>query len=559
MSTSKVFKKLKSLREKIKWDIEEDRNAFIWELEDLITGDWCSIKELPHLQDIFQEGEIDQLLYDAVPNWSDATENYSGEIFINLVIRSGYKDQPRLDETGKPILRRTTAIHRADKRKFGNHPCLSKLFKIFTRFDVNYVDEATGMTHFHVACKNGCADVVEKFLEFGEDPNGLIDKTGDSPLHVVLAEGKKRIAELLLRSGADPNLTNKDGTSPLHVICDEGFEEPMARILFECSHEKYLLIRVNVLDKFGRTPLHYALCNCKTGLAEALLRNGADPDLADADGLTPLHIICKRKLTLDVEDKKGRTPLQVAVANLSPRLVGLLLDLGADMSKFVFPSESDFNEGINNQFYEIWGHTELEIISGALGVIERLESRGYALKRSDVLTIVKIFAKYEVFVHNDWVKKMYEIWCENRKLNSKYYDKIIMVSPSMSFGDLIRLEEDGEKVFASWEYFEFLRVDFMKIFEYPSEDFWPCIMHLKEKLPRRFCRRWALDPLLELSRHQLPILCCDMILKKLMNEDLCSIILAVPSHENSKQNLINCINKRPVRSRKAPDRLQIVR
>ncbi|CAB0032630.1 unnamed protein product [Trichogramma brassicae] len=336
MSTSKVFKKLKSLREKIKWDIEEDRNAFIWELEDLITGDWCCIKKLPNLQDIFQEGEIDQLLYDAVPNWSDVTENYSGEIFINFVIKSGYKDQPRLDETGKPISRHLTAIHRADKRE--HIPCLLKLFKIFTRFDVKYVDEATGMTHFHVACKNGCADVVEKFLEFGEDPNCLVEKTGDSPLHVVLAEGKKKIAELLLRSGADPNLANKDGATPLHVISDGCCQEPLVRILFEYSHEKYLPIRVNVLDKFGQAPLHYALTYAETDVAEALLRNGADPDLADADGLTPLHIICMRRnngydmavpffeignctgrrVRHDVKDKKGRTPLQVAVTNLTP-------------------------------------------------------------------------------------------------------------------------------------------------------------------------------------------------------------------------------------------------
>ncbi|KAL7296943.1 hypothetical protein TKK_0009383 [Trichogramma kaykai] len=82
----------------------------------------------------------------------------------------------------------------------------------------------------------------------------------------------------------------------------------------------------------------------------------------------------RRRVQLDVEDIKGRTPLQVTVANPSPYLVGLLLNLGANVFKFVFPFRSDYDEGINNQFYEIWGYSELQIMSGALGIIERLES-----------------------------------------------------------------------------------------------------------------------------------------------------------------------------------------
>ncbi|KAL7296944.1 hypothetical protein TKK_0009384 [Trichogramma kaykai] len=108
------------------------------------------------------------------------------------------------------------------------------------------------MTHFHVACKNGCFNVVQKFLESGEDPNCLVEKTGDSPLHAVLTEMKKKIAELLFRSGADPNLANKDGATPLRVKSKKYSEEPSMRTLYECSQERYLPVRLNVLDKFDR-------------------------------------------------------------------------------------------------------------------------------------------------------------------------------------------------------------------------------------------------------------------------------------------------------------------
>ncbi|KAL7302618.1 hypothetical protein TKK_0004680 [Trichogramma kaykai] len=58
-----------------------------------------------------------------------------------------------------------------------------ELFKIYDRFDVNYVDE-TGLSHFHLACVSPkCRDVVRKFLELGQDPNLVWPLTADRPLH----------------------------------------------------------------------------------------------------------------------------------------------------------------------------------------------------------------------------------------------------------------------------------------------------------------------------------------------------------------------------------------
>ncbi|KAL7305598.1 hypothetical protein TKK_0002328 [Trichogramma kaykai] len=53
------------------------------------------------------------------------------------------------------------------------------------------------------------------------------------------------------------------------------------------------------------------------------------------------------------------------------------------------------------------------------------------------------------------------------------------------------------------------------------------VKHLCEKLSRRFFRRYALDSFLDLTRYQLPILCCEMILdESLINKDLYHICLA---------------------------------
>uniref|UniRef100_A0ABD2WKN9 Uncharacterized protein n=1 Tax=Trichogramma kaykai TaxID=54128 RepID=A0ABD2WKN9_9HYME len=53
-----------------------------------------------------------------------------------------------------------------------------------------------------------------------------------------------------------------------------------------------------------------------------------------------------------------------------------------------------------------------------------------------------------------------------------------------------------------------------------------CARHLCEKLSRGFFWPWALDAFYELRRYQLPVLCCEMIIAKLKNEDLYNICLA---------------------------------
>uniref|UniRef100_A0ABD2XA74 Uncharacterized protein n=1 Tax=Trichogramma kaykai TaxID=54128 RepID=A0ABD2XA74_9HYME len=281
---------LKRLRKIYFLKIKSHRYLFLDELKISIKN-WT--EQLPNLRDIFTKQEMDWLLEVSIDSFDRHRE------IVDFFIRCGYKDEPDLDEDGKPLLRRTTLIHQIDQCNINVADSKIKrlkiLFKIYDKFDLNYIDES-GYTHFHVACKYGLTDVAEKFLELGQDPNCLVSKTGDSALHLALASGHKEVAVLLLKHGADPNLADNEEPTPLNVICKSYvYGKDLAELFFKFCDEKHLPVKIDARDNVGNTPLQLALSHGSRGLlwVELLLKRGANPTLVNDKGKTPLHIIAK--------------------------------------------------------------------------------------------------------------------------------------------------------------------------------------------------------------------------------------------------------------------------
>uniref|UniRef100_A0ABD2VXJ0 Uncharacterized protein n=1 Tax=Trichogramma kaykai TaxID=54128 RepID=A0ABD2VXJ0_9HYME len=674
------IEKLKKLREKVNWEIEEERYEFLPQLYELIN-DWKA--QLPDLQDIFQKKEMDWLIAEG------ATNNFlmdGRDILVDFVIKTGYKDEPDLDEDGKPLLRCPTALHQVIARG-GSCELVVKLFQIYHRFDVNYTSES-GLSHFHVACAFGFDDVVQKFLELGQNPNCLAEKSVESPLYLAVAKsGSRCLTELLLRHGAEPNFANEQGRTPLHVICmrDDDNGELTNTLLGICD-ERNQPVEVDARDRSGHTPLHYALCNgCNKKVIELLLRNGANPNLADGEGLTglhllcmhendndlatfffkindelnqrvlvnvqdslghtplhvavfrdhgnlidillkrganpylsdaegftplhticnkdeddgiierffeamnkmqqtvqidardkfgntplhlalrcgnivatesllrrgadstlvneegstPLHIICttdhhdslvriffeiiyekNQKVQIDARDNKGRTPLQLAVANFLPHAVDILLKLGADLSSFVFPTVSYFGKRFDKVSDDSFKY-QLRRALGVLVVVERLEKRGYELDLSDALKIMKFFAKHEFYKKSQSIEKF---WYRNKRFLRQAMQ--LNISQYLSFYDMTYVKpKDLKKLLTNLNYF-----DWGSSLAHPwcySKSFKEAFaVYLWKKLSRRFFQNWALDHFLELTRCRLPVECSDMVLEHLENEDLWRICLA---------------------------------
>ncbi|CAB0039526.1 unnamed protein product, partial [Trichogramma brassicae] len=229
---------------------------------------------------------------------------------------------------------------------------LSVNFLTFTTLDLNYIDDL-GCTHFHVACEYSLEDVVQKFLELGQDPNILVQETGNSPLYLALRHNYgEKVSRMLLKHGAGPSLANKDGRTPLHVLGKNYWNSPDMEMIFELK-KKLKPGQVDARDKLGNTPLHLTVSTLSSNanhVVRALLEIGANPNVANDEGLTPMHILCKscpcyyylrdvlletsnemkQPVQLDARDKLGNTPLHLAaLRSLVDHLIWLLSN-GAD-------------------------------------------------------------------------------------------------------------------------------------------------------------------------------------------------------------------------------------
>ncbi|KAL7297610.1 hypothetical protein TKK_0009283 [Trichogramma kaykai] len=157
-------------------------------------------------------------------------------------------------------------------------------------------------------------------------------------------------------------------------------------------------------------------------MVESMLRRGADPSLANEEGLTPLHLIARRDVNGDAieiffrmnekrlqtvridarDDKSGRTELEWAVASCLPMAVKSFLDCGADLSGFVFPTPRDSDEGWYQNVRDKRFHVaKLTDATGLLAIVELLEARGYEMNRDDACC-VRLYEKISTKFCRDW-------------------------------------------------------------------------------------------------------------------------------------------------------------
>ncbi|PQP85108.1 hypothetical protein C0Q44_11650 [Paenibacillus sp. PCH8] len=146
--------------------------------------------------------------------------------------------------------------------------------------------DALERTPLMAAVHGNKINTVRMLVDAGADIN-LQDARLDNLLLYASAEGMYVMVELAIAANADTSLTNRFGGTALIPAADRGHVEIVELLLTRSD------VDVNHINNLGWTALLEAVILGDGGLRHQqivglLLKYGADPQIADRDGVTPL-------------------------------------------------------------------------------------------------------------------------------------------------------------------------------------------------------------------------------------------------------------------------------
>lgn len=172
------------------------------------------------------------------------------------------------------------------------------------------VDVATagnvGLTPLHLAALGGKQEACMVLLAHGADPNKAATAKSDGncagamPLHFAVAARNVRTVSILIDAGADVKGVDGMGRTPLHVAAAAAAANNKSgggnstngggALLAILKMLEKNCADVNARDSDGNTPLCVAVAHGCVRVISELIKMGADPEIVNADGQTPVHI-----------------------------------------------------------------------------------------------------------------------------------------------------------------------------------------------------------------------------------------------------------------------------
>ena len=215
-----------------------------------------------------------------------------------------------------------------------------------TRLLIEHGAEVRNPRLLLIAATSGFTDIARLLLTSGADPNApdddgttaldiavrrgnrevaelLVDSSARIPaalLGQAVLKGRKDVLETLLRKSADVNIRLASGSTLLHDAALKGYDGIVTLLLAHGAN-------VDIRNASGGTPLHDAALNGKASAARILLEHGADINAREAEsGTTALYaaaslgredvvaLLLARGADPNIGNNHGASPLHTAIA-----------------------------------------------------------------------------------------------------------------------------------------------------------------------------------------------------------------------------------------------------
>jgi ankyrin repeat protein len=206
-----------------------------------------------------------------------------------------------------------------------------------------------GLTALVFAARQGSIESATALIDAGADINQG-DADGNNPLLIAILNNHDELAQILIDKGADVNAVNKDGRSPLFTAVDahdvDWSDRPLVKetdkvssfdviksLIDHKANVNVQLTAVSIIKKaaqdsadrtlsIGATPFMRAARSGDVELMRLLLDHGADPKLANKDGVTALIVAAGAGYT---DSNRGTEPQALEA-------VKLCVELGLDVN-----------------------------------------------------------------------------------------------------------------------------------------------------------------------------------------------------------------------------------
>ncbi|MFP3021113.1 MAG: ankyrin repeat domain-containing protein [Wolbachia sp.] len=236
----------------------------------------------------------------------------------------------------------------------------------------------------HYAAYNGKLDVVKYFIDEEKVDVNLKDSDGQTALHMASGGGHLDVVGYLASKGADIKAKDKDGKTPLDIAINRKYDS-VVKYLKQAQLNEQLLAAVqdsdfskvkdlinlgadvNIKDKDGKTPLHYASQSYhRLGMVKYLISKGAGIDVKDNSGRTPEN---------EADDTNSNTMMEVFMQTRLDKELLLTVKNEKDLKTINDLIAKDIDDRTHGGFYYTW--------SGNLGTVEFLVSKDVSVNATD--------------------------------------------------------------------------------------------------------------------------------------------------------------------------------